>query len=610
MSFMRHASPCRWARVLCATAALTTAPAAAWADPPAPAPADERRDGYSPYERETIAKALGKVPGTIDPAPEGKVIEGVEIVTLEVFEDRDPLPTWLTPIANWFHRTTRRGVIAREVLLTPGERWEQAMVDQTARNLRGLDQLSLVLTVALRGGAPDRVRLLVITKDVWSLRLNSDFRFAGGRLQYLLLQPSEMNLLGTHQTVSGNLVLDPATIAVGATYVVPRLAGSRINGSISASAVVNRDTGRVEGTYGALSYGQPLYSTRTTWAWGANLSWDQETVRRFIGGLPTDFDPTRGACSIAESGTPSAGPGSKRCQYRRDQVIGSYGVTRSFGSAVKQDLTLGVSASRKEYRTFDLSAFSADQRAAFLSALVPVSDTQVGPYLEYHTYSTRYFDVLDLDTLGLTESYRRGHDVTLRVQPVTRALNSDRNFFEVYTSATYTQPMGDGLVRGAVVTDTEVTTTGVPDGSVSAALRVATPRFGHGRLVFDAKVLDRYANYLNVRSTLGGDSRLRGYPAAMFIGKSYVVANLEYRSDPIEIAAIQLGFSLFADSGDAFDDFRQMRLKQSCGAGLRIVFPQLQRYVMRVDLGFPLSLDAVPPSTPKSDVVVTFNQAF
>jgi hypothetical protein len=588
---MRH-------RAWIAAAAIALASAPARAHQPVP---------YSPYEQETIERALAKVKGVVEPRPEGKILEGVEVITLDVFEDRDPLPAFLTPIANWFHATSRKSVIEREVLLARGERWDQALVDQTARNLRGLDQLSLVLCVPLRGGAPDRVRLLVVTKDVWSLRLNSNFRFADGRLQYLLLQPSEQNLLGTHQQILGNFVMDPATISFGGQYVLPRIAGSRIRASLSASGIVNRDTGKVEGSYGSFSYGQPLYSIRTRWAWDANIAWDQEIVRRFIAGLPTDFDPTSGDCAI--SATPAASD-HQRCQYKKDAVSGSFGVTRSFGTALKHDIGFGVSAIRKQYRTLDLSGLTSDQQAAYVRGFVPVSDSQTGPYVEYHTYSTRYFDVLDLDTMGLTESIQEGHDVTVRVSPVLRALNSDRDFVDLYASATYTWRLGDGLARVAVAHDAALTTSGVPDGSFSAALRIATPRFGHGRLVFDARMLDRYANYLNLKSTLGGDGRLRGYPASMFLGSNLVSANLEYRSDPLEIAAIQLGFTLFADAGDAFDTWKQLQLKQSCGLGLRAVFPQLQRSVMRVDLGFPLTQGALPPSQAHGDVVVTFGQAF
>jgi hypothetical protein len=287
-------------------------------------------------------------------------------------------------------------------------------------------------------------------------------------------------------------------------------------------------------------------------------------------------------------------------------------VTRSFGGAWKHDISLGISASRKEYRS--LSAFTSAERAAFADGYMPVSDTQIGPSLEYHDYSTRYFDVLDLETLGLTESYQRGHDVTIRVQPVSRAFHASRNFVELYTSAAYTQPLGDGFVRAVVSHDVEIATDGehgrFPDASLSLGLRIATPRFGRGRFVFLASMLDRYQNYLNLRTSIGGDGRLRGYPANQFLGQHYVAANLEYRSDPVEIAAVQAGFVLFTDIGDAFDDWKAMQLKQSAGFGLRLVFPQLQRSVMRLDLGFPLTQGALPPAQSHVDLVVTFGQAF
>ncbi len=132
-----------------------------------------------------------------------------------------------------------------------------------------------------------------------------------------------------------------------------------------------------------------------------------------------------------------------------------------------------------------------------------------------------------------------------------------------------------------------------------------------GRLVFDTRVLDRYKDYLNALTSLGGDTRLRGYPSAAFIGKDYFAANLEYRSRPFELLSVDFGGALFFDTGDAFDDFSKVRLKHSVGLGARIEFPQLQRTVMRIDWGFPLTTGPGLPSKPwPGDVSVTFSQAF
>jgi hypothetical protein len=48
--------------------------------------------GYSSYEKETIARSLAATGLQLETAPEGKTIEGIETLRLEVLEDRDPIP--------------------------------------------------------------------------------------------------------------------------------------------------------------------------------------------------------------------------------------------------------------------------------------------------------------------------------------------------------------------------------------------------------------------------------------------------------------------------------------------------------------------------------------
>ena len=114
---------------------------------------------------------------------------------------------------------------------------------------------------------------------------------------------------------------------------------------------------------------------------------------------------------------------------------------------------------------------------------------------------------------------------------------------------------------------------------------------------------------MNIKSPLGGDTRLRGYPSQMFVGNDVVVANLELRSRPVEVLAVQLGGVLFMDTGDAFDTFAAVRLKQSTGFGFRAMFPQFQRGVVRLDVGFPITAGPLPSGVGHVDVTFTFNQA-
>lgn len=589
-------------------AALTICGSARAEEPPVTlaAPPTQLGARYSRYEQDSIDRALARLGASVEQSPEGKTLEDVQVMPLDVFEKRDFMPNFVLGLVNWFHVTSRPYVIEREVLVAKGQPFRQALVDETARNLRGLEQLSVVLCVPLRGSTPDKVKLLVITKDVWSLRLNSDYLVAGGKLQYLLLQPSEQNFLGSHQSLLANFILDPATYTFGGRYIVPRVAGSRIQLDASASAILDRSTGKVEGGYGTFLYGQPLYSTQTRWAWDGKISIRNDIRRRFIGGELATF--------------PAGVEGGVPYKYRRDLVSGHFEVVRSFGSEVKNDVMVGFGASRNVYRApSELAAATPEVQKAFVTQVMPVSDTQIGPYFELHSHINRYLTLLDFNTLGLQEDFIAGHDAYLRLTPVSTALNSSRSFLGVYASLAYTIPIGDGLARAFVESHNELTSSGVPDGSIELGVRLASPRTPAGRLHFDARFLDRYANYLNAKSTLGGDTRPRGYASSAFQGKDFVAASLEFRSRAAQILGCQLAGAAFLDTGDAFDGFADMKLKQSAGLGLRVLFPQLDRVVMRVDLGFPFQTcptgkcsytTDVMPKTHAPDVVLTFRQAF
>ena len=180
---------------------------------------------------------------------EGKRVEGIDVVPLEVIEPRDPAPRLL----NLLHATTRPFVIEREVLLREGEPYSRVLCDETARNLRQLPQLSLVICTAIRGAHDDTVRVLVITKDVWSLRLGWDVAFIGGdstRSSSFRPKPTSP---GRHQTVLARYIYQPLSQSFALGYRVPRLGGTRVGLSAEAGLSWNRN-GNVEGSSGSLSH--------------------------------------------------------------------------------------------------------------------------------------------------------------------------------------------------------------------------------------------------------------------------------------------------------------------------------------------------------------------
>ena len=585
-------APLRRTIVACAAASIALVAAArAGADEPPKSLHGE----YSSYEKESIDDALAERKAKIDVAPEGKIVEAIDVVSLEVIEKRDPAPGFL----NVFHTTSRPHVIEREVLLHVGDRYTQALVDETARNLRDLIQLSLVVVLPIEGSAPDKVRILVITKDVWSFRLNSNVRFAGGKLEYLFLQPSEWNVAGTHHTVGATFVLQPLSYSLGATYAVPRVLGSRVAFDASANAIVNRREGKAEGSYGAASLGVPLWSALTEWSYGVSGAWRNEITRRYVNGELGAFKSVAAPDSLVPF------------QYKSVVVTSAAYVTRSFGWSIKNDVTLGLEASRRKYAVaFDSTQFDPRAVNEFVSRVLPLDDTRVNPFVQYRGYTSRFIRVLDFETLGLQEDYRLGHDVLFKFYPVSTALGSTRTFLGFAAGAQYTFSIADGLSRTSIESIVEASSSEVADALIEGKERIVTPRMGLGRLVFDAHQLFRPRDSLNRISFLGGDGRLRGYPTNFAFGKNVVAYNLEFRTRPIEILACELGLDAFFDTGDAFDDWSKVHLKHAVGMGVRALFPQLDRLVFRTDVGFPIVKGGLPPGVHPYELVITFEQAF
>jgi len=84
------------------------------------------------YETERTNKVLGELGLTVDPAPEGKRIGKIRIVSHDVFAEDEFWPTFL----NVFHWKTNEDVIAREPLFEAGEPLVQARADESTRQPR------------------------------------------------------------------------------------------------------------------------------------------------------------------------------------------------------------------------------------------------------------------------------------------------------------------------------------------------------------------------------------------------------------------------------------------------------------------------------------------
>ncbi len=492
---------------------------------------------YSPYEERAIHDAESELHAHVESSPEGKRVERIDFVRLDPIDRHDSLPSGIDVV----HTTSLPSVLRHEILVREGDAWSGVLVDESARNLRSLPQLSLVLCVPMSGSSPDRVRLVVITKDVWSLYVDVDVAATSGGIEMLDLEPKESNIAGLQHTALARFILQPKSYSLGASYEIPRLQGQWLDLLASGNVILNRDSGALEGSYGTASITRPLYSARTEWAWATGITWTDQIDRRYINAAVDTF-----------RSTPAAAASPVLWEWRERTIVEQAKLTRSFGWERKNDFSLGGVVSHAVYRVPSDASRDPVAIADFQSA-VPVGENRVGPFLQWHSYTSDFQRVLDFDTLGLQEDNRLGHELWLRVYPVLRGLGSTRDVLGTYAAAAYSVALGDGLARASIESTIERDPTAISDASIKAGLGIVTPRIGVGRLVFSAMAQDRWRNRLNVQSFLGGESLLRGYPSRYLVGRDMVATNLEYRSRPVEIASLQFGAAAF------YEDRRRAR---------------------------------------------------
>ncbi|MFB1480093.1 BamA/TamA family outer membrane protein [Corallococcus sp. RDP092CA] len=534
------------------------------------------------YEEALIAWGLGEVERQVEPAPEGKVLEEVLVAAEEVVAPMDPYPSLL----NLFHVRTRDEVVRQEVLLSPGQPYSEALVAESVRNLRKLGLFSVVRAVPVKGSAPDRVALLLVTKDLWSLRLNNEFSAVGSLLLYLRLQGTEQNFLGRGKKVALDFIMRLDTYSLGQSYTDKRVLGSRWSLTESAAVLINRDTGRAEGSRGSLVVSRPLYSLATPWSLSTSVAWNMETARQY-----------RGA-DIWQLPFPDGAP--VPYVYNAREVAAGATYTRSYGQRYKWNVGLGAGAYHYAYAAPVASQLTDAQADWLRRNYLPRAEDAGYANLSLSAFEARYDVLRNVDSYTLSEDFQLGHSVLATLRYAPPVFPSAAHFVEGGLSLRYRVRWGDALTTASAAASVRqqfsASQPGVKEGWTNrrwaAELVQVSPRVLGGRFVARG-LLDVNIDDLSERvSLLGGGNGLRGAAVDAYSGKRLLLVNLEYRTPPVVVHTVHLGGVFFLDSGSAFN--KRPELVTTVGVGLRLLFPQFNVFPFRIDFGYVLNGDRPP----------------
>lgn len=547
----------------------------------APSPARASSwDDLSDVERAAADAALTDLELEPEPAPAGRTVGRIHVSTREVFEaDSDGL-RW----ANLFHWTTKRHVVEREVLLRPGEVWDEQRVAETERNLRDplLRSVVAVLPVKPPGGTPDpdRVDLLVVTRDIWSLRGNTNFQTTGSVLNFLSTSLSENNFLGLNKQVAATFKIDQDTYDVGALYNDPRLYGSPLALYVDESFLIGRESTGFEGAVGLFSLRMPLRSVRQRWGFDISVSHAVEVARDFEGAYVRTWDDPATDAVVEEH--------PREFDYRGVSTEAT--AVRSFGEELKTNLSFGWGLRWQDAEARDGFVDDA-QRRRFEDAILPRRETASYGIFKLDIFRDDWVTLYDVETFAHAEVIRTGPIFGASIRWGSRALFfSEREFAELFASLGWSFHLGEGsmfFVTGTAKSRLEGT---FVDSNATGDARVFTPVLGgfariHARAFVGAQWdLTRLSPY-----TLGGDSGLRGRESRSLAGTNVVRTNLELRTLSLGWWILESGLVAFWDGGATFEEWDDVPFVHTVGLGARILIVPVNRNVLRLDYAVPLN---------------------
>jgi len=501
-----------------------------------------------------------------------------------IFDTGDPaMPRrfdWAYGAANHLHVRTRQGVIRRELLFHTGDCYDPAVLEASARLLRGFDFISRADIFGIK--QPDgSYHVVVDTQDEWStevgvrLAMDRGLVFRGASIR-------ESNMLGSGQAVEAYYIEHEVTRDYGVAWEDPQLAGSRWD---LAAAVGRSRAGTV--AHGTLEY--PFLGE--TGRWAARVSFDRaDRLFDYVGaGGSEDRDlvaPLRDdAVDVALVGR-----------------LGRPGDLTLFGAGVAyRNLSFPGQVEMVTGGDFDAST-PADSALARVAAGQLMPRDRVRAVLLLGQRNIWWIQRRGYDSLRGQQDIRLGAEIAVALSRSLPSIARDDDLGATLTLYT-------GFLAGPALVTLRARGDGVRDFSASATTPEWRDLFGESELLAYLRPPALAAHTFVLRAggtggwrtrtpfqlTLGGDDAVRGYDPRRLPGGRRLDLTAEdrvYFGWPFP-EVFDLGGTVFADVGRIWPGDAPFGIdsgwKASFGLGLRGAFPAGGRTTYRADVALPVS---------------------
>ncbi|HET8713573.1 MAG TPA: hypothetical protein VFM23_07810 [Gemmatimonadales bacterium] len=206
-------------------------------------------------------------------------VDTIIVENHNVFDRHDAAPDWMANLANGLHVRTRQWVIRRRLLLSRGDRFDPARMEESERALRTLGVFRQVRVDSVRL-ADGRLALQAVTSDGWSTQPQASFTSVGGD-QTWGVGLVERNFLGTATELALVYGKNPDRTRLDFEFLNPHFFGRRTLLNLRFSDLS-------DGHRGEWRFGLPFHETVAPHSIVTYGEFARERVLRFRAGALQD----------------------------------------------------------------------------------------------------------------------------------------------------------------------------------------------------------------------------------------------------------------------------------------------------------------------------------
>ncbi len=520
----------------------------------------------------------GAVPSDDELVSRGAVIGEILIRAENVFDPaREEEDKFLFRLANRLHVPTRSSVVEHKLLFREGDPYDPRVLRETGRYLRSLDYLYDARVVPVRYHG-NRVDVLVVTRDVWTLSPGAGFERSGGENSFQL-SLQEANLLGTGRFLELKYSDDPDRSTQRFRFVDTSLLGSRAELRLWYANTS-------DGHRRVFDLEQPFYALDSHWGAATKLISDQRQERI----------------------------------YRQGDIVQRFDHESTFGE-IRGGLSKGLVGDRANRWlvgfTYDRDRFGSDDDSV-AGLPIPLDRTLSYIWLGFESIEDEFIETRNMDQLARTEDWNLGTELRARLGWSSPTLGADKS------QAIFSMAMRSGWQPGQ---GSNVFFSGYVDGrwggeghenvTVGGEMRFYLRNFGRHRLHATVRADAAWNLDPERQLLLGGDSGLRGYPLRFQDGDRRFLISLEQRfyTNWEVFNLIHVGAAVFLDMGRAWttgehfsgeDRPPDLGLLRDVGLGLRISSSRSAKgRMVHLDVAWPLDGD-----TDKIQWLITSRKTF